>query len=44
MQKILLRAYRQVSEMASLAKIPMREAAYTLAVDRVARAERLRGT
>ncbi len=44
MQKTLLRAYRQVAETASLAKIPMREAAYTLAVDRVARAERLRGT
>ncbi|MBI4164839.1 MAG: glutamate dehydrogenase, partial [Acidobacteria bacterium] len=44
MQKTLLRAYRQVAEMAALAKIPMREAAYTIAVDRVARAERLRGT
>lgn len=44
MQKTLLRAYRQVAETAALAKIPMREAAYTLAVDRVARAERLRGT
>lgn len=44
MQKTLLRAYRQVAEMAALAKIPMREAAYALAVDRVARAERLRGT
>ena len=44
MQKTLLRAYRQVAEMSALAKIPMRESAYTLAVDRVARAERLRGT
>ncbi len=44
MQKTLLRAYRQMKEAASLAKIPMREAAYTVAVDRVARAERLRGT
>lgn len=44
MQKTLLRAYRQVTEMASLAKVPMREAAYTIAVERVARAERLRGT
>jgi len=44
MQKILLRAYRQVAEKASLAKISMREAAYTIAVERVARAERLRGT
>jgi len=44
MQKILLRAYRQVAEMAALAKISLREAAYTVAVERVARAERLRGT
>jgi glutamate dehydrogenase/leucine dehydrogenase len=43
MQKILLRAYRQVAEMGSLAKIPMRAAAYTMTVERVARAERLRG-
>ena len=44
MQKMLLKAYRQVTEMSSLAKVPMREAAYTIAVERVARAERLRGT
>ena len=44
MQKTLLKAYRQVTEMSSLAKVPMREAAYTIAVERVARAERLRGT
>jgi glutamate dehydrogenase (NAD(P)+) len=44
MRKILTRAYRQVSEMASLANISLRSAAYTIAVDRVARAERLRGT
>ena len=41
---MLLRSYRQVAEMASLGKISLREAAYTIAVDRVARAERLRGT
>ena len=44
MAKMLLRSYRQVAEMASLGKISLREAAYTIAVDRVARAERLRGT
>jgi glutamate dehydrogenase (NAD(P)+) len=44
MEKILLRAYRQVAEKASLARISMRAAAYTIAVERVARAERLRGT
>jgi glutamate dehydrogenase (NAD(P)+) len=44
MHKILARAYRQVADMAAKEKIPLREAAYTIAVDRVARAERLRGT
>lgn len=44
MHKILTRAYRQVSERAATDKITLREAAYTLAIDRVARAERLRGT
>jgi len=44
MHKILKRAYRQVAETASMGKISLREAAYTIAVDRVARAERLRGT
>ncbi len=44
LEKILLRTYRQVAEMASMAKISMREAAYAIAIDRVARAERLRGT
>lgn len=44
MRKILARAYRQVADMAAKEKIPLREAAYTIAVDRVARAERLRGT
>ncbi|MHB8656081.1 MAG: Glu/Leu/Phe/Val family dehydrogenase [Terriglobia bacterium] len=44
MRKILARAYRQVADMAAKEKIPLREAAYTIAVDRVARAERMRGT
>ena len=44
MRKILTRAYRQVAEMAASQKVSLRTAAYTLAVDRVARAERLRGT
>ena len=44
MAKMLMRSYRQVAEMASMGKISLREAAYTIAVDRVARAERLRGT
>lgn len=44
MHKILTRAYRQVAERAAADKITFREAAYTLAIDRVARAERLRGT
>ncbi|MFB3921265.1 MAG: Glu/Leu/Phe/Val dehydrogenase [Terriglobia bacterium] len=44
MAKTLTRSYRQVAEMASMGKISLREAAYTIAVDRVARAERLRGT
>lgn len=41
MAKMLLRSYRQVAEMASMGKISLREAACTIAVDRV---ERLRGT
>ncbi len=44
LHKILTRAYRQVADMAAKEKIPMRLAAYTIAVDRVARAEKLRGT
>ncbi|HLY62687.1 MAG TPA: Glu/Leu/Phe/Val dehydrogenase dimerization domain-containing protein [Terriglobia bacterium] len=44
MHKILTRAYRQVTERAATDKITLREAAYTIAIDRVARAERLRGT
>jgi glutamate dehydrogenase (NAD(P)+) len=44
MHKILTRAYRQVAEQAAREKITFREAAYTIAIERVARAERLRGT
>ncbi len=44
MHKILTRAYRQVADMAAKEKITFRTAAYTIAVERVARAERLRGT
>lgn len=44
MHKILIRAYRQMAELAAREKISLRQAAYTIAVDRVARAERLRGT
>ncbi len=43
MHKILTRAYRQVADKSALAKIPMRPAAYAIAVERVARAEKLRG-
>jgi glutamate dehydrogenase (NAD(P)+) len=44
LHKILIRAYRQVAEMAAREKTSFRTAAYTIGVDRVARAERLRGT
>ena len=44
MKKILLKAYRQVADLATKEKITLRDAAYTIAVDRVARAEKLRGT
>jgi glutamate dehydrogenase (NAD(P)+) len=44
LHKTMIRAYQQVSEMAAMSKISLRHAAYTIAVDRVARAERLRGT
>lgn len=44
MHKILTRAYRQAADMAAKENIPLRTAAYTIAVERVARAERLRGT
>ena len=41
--RILLTAFDEVSEMASKKKIPMRLAAFVIAVDRVAAATRLRG-
>ncbi len=44
LHKIITRAYQQVAEMAAMGKISLRAASYTIAVDRVARAERLRGT
>jgi glutamate dehydrogenase (NAD(P)+) len=44
MRKILTRAYRQVADLAAQQNISLRFAAYSIAVDRVARAERLRGT
>jgi glutamate dehydrogenase (NAD(P)+) len=44
LHKILIRAYRQVAERAGKEKISFRSAAYAIAVDRVARAERMRGT
>ncbi|OFV96990.1 MAG: glutamate dehydrogenase [Acidobacteria bacterium RIFCSPLOWO2_12_FULL_54_10] len=44
MEKILGKAYRNVIDRAQSEKIPLREAAYTIAVERVAKAEKLRGT
>ncbi|MBI3896386.1 MAG: glutamate dehydrogenase [Acidobacteria bacterium] len=44
MEKILVKAFRNVMHTASSQKIPLRTAAYTIAVERVARAEKLRGT
>jgi glutamate dehydrogenase (NAD(P)+) len=44
MKKTLLRAYQETADKAALSKISLRDAAYTIAVERVARAERLRGT
>lgn len=44
MHKVLTCAYRQVADKASLGRISLRSAAYTIAVERVASAERLRGT
>ena len=43
LQRILLTAFDEVSDMASKKKIPMRLAAFVIAVDRVATATRLRG-
>ena len=44
LHKTMIRAYRQVAEMAAMSKVSLRDAAYAIAVERVARAERLRGT
>jgi glutamate dehydrogenase (NAD(P)+) len=44
MKKIMLRAYQETADKAALSKTTLRDAAYTIAVERVARAERLRGT
>lgn len=41
--KVMARAYRQVADLASSAKIPLKVAAYQIAVERTARAEQLRG-
>jgi glutamate dehydrogenase (NAD(P)+) len=43
MQRYLLPAYRAVATLASEKKIPLRDAAYMLAVERVANAEQMRG-
>ncbi|HLF20827.1 MAG TPA: glutamate dehydrogenase, partial [Bacteroidota bacterium] len=43
LEKVMVRAYRGVEEMSRKHKVSMRIAAFILAVDRVARATRLRG-
>jgi len=43
LHKIITRAYREVSALATTRKIPMRQAAYVVSLDRVAAATRLRG-
>ena len=43
LEKVMVRAYRDVEEMSRKHKVSMRIAAFILAVDRVARATRLRG-
>ena len=43
LDSIMTRAFREVSEIAARERVPMRTAATILAVDRVARAKRLRG-
>jgi glutamate dehydrogenase (NAD(P)+) len=42
--KVMTRAYRQVADLAQSAKMPLKIAAYQLALERTARAEYLRGT
>ena len=44
MEKILVKAFRNVVARAKSEKISFRTAAYSIAVERVARAEKLRGT
>ncbi|MBI4464777.1 MAG: glutamate dehydrogenase, partial [Acidobacteria bacterium] len=44
MEKILVKAFRNVVDVARSAKISLRGAAYQIAMERVARAEKLRGT
>ncbi|MBI4458486.1 MAG: glutamate dehydrogenase [Acidobacteria bacterium] len=44
MEKILGKAFRNVVDRANSGKVSLRTAAYTIAVERVARAEKLRGT
>jgi glutamate dehydrogenase (NAD(P)+) len=44
LEKYLMRAYETVAERAKKGKMSLRTAAYSIAVERVARAERLRGT
>ena len=44
LEKYLVRAYQSVAERAKKEKISLRTAAYSIAVERVARAEKLRGT
>ncbi|HEX9765018.1 MAG TPA: Glu/Leu/Phe/Val dehydrogenase dimerization domain-containing protein, partial [Candidatus Acidoferrales bacterium] len=44
LHKYMSRAYRAVAKLASEAKIPLKTAAYQIAVERVQRAESLRGT
>ena len=44
MEKILIKAFRNVVETARSKKISLRGAAYQIAIERVARAQKLRGT
>jgi glutamate dehydrogenase (NAD(P)+) len=43
LEKTITRAYREVYALAQSKRVSLRTAAYMLAVERVARAERLRG-
>jgi glutamate dehydrogenase (NAD(P)+) len=44
MERILVKAFRNIVDRSKSEKTPLRTAAYTIAVERVARAEKLRGT